>query len=184
MKYYFTFINSKKKYLFHFGGQPNLFKSYVCLKIIMWIAMKIEYVYGYVWFAVFVMYLTDVCSDRFTMAGQDLVGNSGAPRARGDSNAVWQMVEESWWHLHTQWERQGEQGKCLGGGQHWWSICGPALWSGCSSHCSHLWILLQLQTQHSGWVGTYQMAERFTYFKIWNSFLLLPASKKSELAMC
>ena len=52
----------------------NCYENRVCV----WLCM----------IAVFVMYLTDVCSDRFTMARQDLVGNSGAARARRDSDAV------------------------------------------------------------------------------------------------
>lgn len=138
---------------------------------------------------VLITYIIDIRFNRFTMARQNLTGNTGTTRARRDPDAVWQMVEKSWWHVYTKWKRQGEQSKCLGSGQHWWSVCCIALWSGCSSHCCHFWILLQFQTQHSGWNGMYQFTDFFTYFLCGIHSVILLASKKNKwnayvLAFC
>lgn len=57
-------------------------------------------------------------SCRFSLARQDISGDSRTPREGRDPDVVWQMVEESWRHLHENGEREGEQSEFLGGRQY------------------------------------------------------------------
>lgn len=57
-------------------------------------------------------------SCRFSLARQDISGDSRTPREGRDPDVVWQMVEESWRHLHENGEREGEQSEFLRGRQY------------------------------------------------------------------
>lgn len=61
-------------------------------------------------------------SRRFSLAWQDISGDSRTPREGRDPDVVWQMVEESRWHLHENGERKGEQSEFVGRRQYRWSL--------------------------------------------------------------